>query len=393
MGIAIIFFWISLGLLFFCYLGYGILIFAVNRVKFLLSGAAKKMGNAEEPAVTLVIPAYNEAKILHQKLKNALSIDYPAAKLKFICITDGTTDGSEEIAKQYPVQALHMPERKGKFAAVARAMEFVDTPIVVFSDANTMLNPECVRRMVTHYADPKTGGVAGEKKIIAGASPSALGDAEGLYWEYESLLKKEDARFNTVVGAAGELFSIRSELFQGGNENIILDDFVTSMRVCLQGYRIKYEPMAFAMETPSASLKEEAKRKMRISAGAYQSIGYLSGCLNFFRHPLLTFQYISRLLLRWLLCPLMLLVLLVSNLVIVTNGNGYFFYNYFLYLQLTCYLLAVIGWILIRAEKRAWVLTVPFYFLFMNYCLVRGFIKFLKGEHTVLWERSERKGE
>jgi poly-beta-1,6-N-acetyl-D-glucosamine synthase len=391
MLITVIIFWTSFSVLFFCYIGYGLLLFLFNRLKVLFASGKKSETITEWLPVTIIITAYNEAAVLEKKVANTISIDYPADKLNIIFVTDGSTDGSADIIKKYPsLLLLQQGERKGKLAAVKRAMQYVKTPVVVFSDANTELNKECIQRIVSHYANPMTGGVAGEKKIINDQMASAVGDAEGIYWKYESFMKKQDAGFNTVVGAAGELFSIRTELFTQLNDNIILDDFVISMKVCLQGYRIEYEPGAFAAEFPSASLIEEEKRKIRISAGAYQSIGYLRGALNFIKYPLLSFQYLSRRLLRWVFCPVMLIVLLWSNILIVVNPATHLIYVFFLYGQLSFYVIAFTGWLLIRAGKRPGVLTIPFYFVFMNYCLVKGSIKFLNGKQTVLWEKSMR---
>jgi len=343
------------------------------------------------PQVTIIIAAYDEGPVLQKKVENTLAIDYPPEKLKIIITTDGLGENSKEIiASHISILHLHQQERKGKLAALKRAMAQVDTPIVVFSDANTMLNNDCIKKIVVHYRDPKIGGVAGEKKIINTGRNSPVGNAEGLYWRYESFIKKLDADFNTVVGAAGELFSIRAELFDVPDENVILDDFVISMKVCLQGYRIKYEPGAFATELASASLEEEAKRKIRISAGAYQSIGYLKDALNFSRHPLLSFQYVSRRLLRWIFCPPMLLLLLITNIFIITKPDVRQFYDWFLYAQVIFYGLAGAGWLFIRKGKWVGMLTIPFYFLFMNYCLVRGFFRFLNGNQSVLWEKSVR---
>ncbi|MEO5563759.1 MAG: glycosyltransferase family 2 protein [Chitinophagaceae bacterium] len=345
----------------------------------------------EWPPVTIIIAAYNEAPILPQKLENTLAIDYPSDKLHIVFVTDGSTDGSDKIIADYKgVKLSHQREREGKLAAITRVMRGVETPFVLFSDANTMLNKECVRKIMLHYNDPATGGVAGEKKIASSQERSAIGEAEGLYWQYESFMKKLDADFNTVVGAAGELFSIRTELFDPPGKNFLLDDFVISMKVCLKGYKINYEPGAFATEFPSASLHEEAKRKIRISAGAYQTIGYLKECLNFFKHPLLSFQYISRRLLRWVFCPLMLVLALVMNLLIVTDDTSHIFYSWFLYVQLFFYALAFIGWLQLLSGRSIGIVAVPFYFLFMNYCLVRGFIRFLKKDQSVLWEKSLR---
>ncbi|HYM93327.1 MAG TPA: glycosyltransferase family 2 protein, partial [Chitinophagaceae bacterium] len=236
----------------------------------------------------------------------------------------------------------------------------------------------------------KTGGVAGEKKIIGNHHSSGVGEVESIYWQYESFMKKQDAGFNTVVGAAGELFSIRKELFKEFEEDLLLDDFIISMNICLQGYRIAYEPGAFSTETPSASLVDEQQRKIRISAGAYQSIGYLKELLNVFKHPLLSFQYLFRRLFRWTLCPLLLPLLFLTNFLVVSNDNSNEFYKWIFIAQLFFYCLAFAGWFFVRSGRRMGPLNIPFYFIFMNYCLVRGFIVFLRGKETVLWKKSLR---
>jgi poly-beta-1,6-N-acetyl-D-glucosamine synthase len=390
MNIIEIIFWASLIILFYSYIGYGLIIFLVNNIRVLFLGKIR-LPDTEKLPVTMIVAAYNEADFLPQKINNSLALDYPADKLKILFVTDGSSDSSVELVNRFPsIQLMHLPERKGKYAAVKRAMQQVKTPVVIFSDANTMLNPDCINRIVAHYADPKVGGVAGEKKIMRNNYASVVGEAEGLYWQYESFMKRQDAELYTVVGAAGELFSIRSSLFTPINENVILDDFVMSMQICLKGYKIEYEPDAFATELPSASLREEQKRKVRISAGAYQSLGYLKGILNPFLHPVLSFQFISRRLLRWVFCPVLLLVLFVSNSWIVLLGNVNRLYDMLLFGQTLFYLFASLGWMLVHSGKRAGLFTIPFYFVFMNYCLVKGFIKYISGKQTVLWEKSAR---
>jgi cellulose synthase/poly-beta-1,6-N-acetylglucosamine synthase-like glycosyltransferase len=406
MIVVVILFWVSLSVMVFCYIGYGLLLYTLNAVKKLFKSPvanAAKAGNkynrldhpSEWPPVTLIIAAYNEGLDLKQKLQNTLDIDYPTEQLRVIFVTDGTTDGSHKIIDEHiGITLLHEEKREGKLAAITRAMKLVDTPFVIFSDANAMLNRECIKRMIAHYYNnPKTGGVAGEKKIISREKQSAIGEAEGLYWQYESFMKKQDAGFNTVVGAAGELYSIRTKLFQAPAHDLILDDFIISMQVCLKGYKIEYEPGAFATELPSASLKEEMKRKVRISAGAYQSIGYLSAALNFFKHPLLCFQYISRRLLRWVCCPWMLIILFVTNILILTDHKASGIYSLFLFAQIFFYMIALAGGYLLRSGNAVGIFAVPFYFLFMNFCLVKGFIRFLKKKQPVQWERSLREAE
>lgn len=382
-------FWLSLAVLFYCYIGYGILLFAWNNIKqaFLYP---PKNDEFELLPVTLVIAAYNEEDILEQKIKNTLEIDYPRDLFNVIFITDGSTDDSMELIRQYDfITLLHQTERKGKSAAIKRAMRFVKTPVVVFSDANSMLNQGCIKAMVRHYADENVGGVAGEKKILNVDHASVVGQAEGLYWRYESFMKQQDANFNTVVGAAGELFSIRTGLFHPLEDHLILDDFVISMQVCVDGYKIDYEPGAYAIEAPSASLGDEEKRKIRIAAGAYQSISYLKQCLNFFKYPWLSIQYISRRLVRWIACPVLIMLILSSNIWLVVNEQGLLF-NYLLLAQGIFYFLALAGRIFIAAGWRMGILSIPFYFVFMNLCLVKGFFNYMKGRQTVLWEKSMR---
>jgi len=382
-------FWLSVAILFYCYLGYGILLVAFNVLKQLCY-PSRKSTELELLPVTLIVAAYNEECILSEKITNTLQIDYPSHLLRVIFITDGSTDGSSELVRQFPfITLLHQSPREGKSAAIKRAMRHVQTPVVVFSDANAMLNADCLKAIVRHYSDPAVGGVAGEKRIKSNPRNSGLGEAEGMYWRYESFLKQQDSNFNTVVGAAGELFSIRTELFELRENNLILDDFVISMQVCLEGYKIKYEPCAFAVEYPSASLFDEEKRKVRIAAGAFQATGYFTQRLRFFQYPLLSFQYFSRRLLRWIACPFLIAVIFFTNVWLVADNQGMIF-NSLLVLQVLFYSLALIGRFFILSGFRVGILNIPFYFFFMNACLVKGFFQYRQGRQTVLWEKSVR---
>lgn len=388
MTILHFFFYASFGILFYSYLGYGGLLWLFTRKPV---RQKKQLTDEQWPAVTIIIAAYNEAAILDQKISNTVSIDYPAHRFKILVVTDGSTDESAALVSRYPsVKGIHYPERKGKYAAIRHAMKEVDTPLVVFTDANTLLNPECIKRIVPHYQDPAVGGVAGEKKIRVDAQNSAVGQAEGLYWRYESFMKKMDARFFTVVGAAGELFSIRTALFTPAKEEWILDDFMMAMHICLQDYKMAYEPGAYATEAPSVSLAEEQKRKIRIAAGAYQAAARLGNAINIFRHPRLAFQYFSRRILRWFFCPLALVLFLVSNIGLVLQHPESLFFQVLLLAQLFYYLLSLAGWLMLRAGKKAGLLGIPYYFLFMNSCLIKGFILYHRGQQTVLWEKAER---
>ncbi|WP_160710980.1 glycosyltransferase family 2 protein [Chitinophaga solisilvae] len=390
MIIAQTLFIISLIILFYNYIGYGLLLYVLVQLKKVF----RKNGTVisfYEPDVTLIVAAYNEEAFIREKIRNTLELDYPAGKLHIIIVTDGSTDRTPQIIEQYPaITLLHQAGRNGKTAALNRAMEQVRTPIVVFCDANTLLNTTSIRNIAKHYADPLTGGVAGEKKVISGAGDNGAAGTEGIYWKYESVLKRLDAQLYSVVGAAGELFSIRTALFEPVAPEVILDDFVISLRINQQGYRIAYAPDAYAMEAPSYDIREEHKRKVRISAGGFQAIVMLRSLLNVFRYPVLSFQYISHRVLRWTLSPLSLPVLLLSNAWLLFH-TGSIFYSMFMALQLAAYLAALTGFILAGRNIRTKIFYIPFYFLFMNIAVYQGFFRFLLNSQSAAWEKSKRK--
>jgi len=389
MRATLIIFIISFFVLFYNYVGYGMLLWVMVRIKRMLVRTAPATAPPYEPDVTLVVAAYNEEGIITAKIENTLALDYPAHKRRLLFITDGSTDATPQIISRYPeLQLLHTDKRGGKTAALNRAMEQVQTPYVIFCDANTLLNKDAIRNIVKHYADETVGGVAGEKKVISDDSSGAAA-TEGIYWKYESYLKKLDAELYSVVGAAGELFSIRTGLFQPVEEEVILDDFVISLRINLKGYRIAYAPDAYAMETPSDNIAEEHKRKIRISAGGFQSIVMLRALLNFFRFPVVSFQYISHRVLRWTLSPLSLLLLLVTNIMLVIYPGGWLFYA-FLLIQVLGYAAAFIGYSLAERNIKISIFYIPFYFLFMNIAVYQGFYRYLTNTQSAAWEKAKR---
>ena len=301
-----ILFWAGVFLVFYTYLGYGILLWLLVKIREAVHPARRYAFPADPPEVTLLIAAYNEQEVVAEKMANCRALDYPAGKLRVTWITDGSTDRTVELLAAYPeVTVLHDPRRGGKTAALNRALGIIRTPLVVFTDANTMLNPEAVTEIVRCFEDPEVGCVAGEKRI-AGTGDTGAAATEGIYWKYESKLKELDDRLYSAVGAAGELFAVRRELWQTLREDTLLDDFVCSMLIAAQGYRIAYCKGAYALETPSADMGEEGKRKKRIAAGGLQSVWRLRKLLNPFRYGVLWFQYVSHRVLRWTLTPVVL---------------------------------------------------------------------------------------
>lgn len=389
-----IIFWILVFMVVYTYVGYGILLYVLVKLKRIFRGGKKAMyDSAYEPEVTLFIAAFNERDFVEAKIRNSRELDYPKDKLKMIWVTDGSDDGTPELLRQFPdVTVQHLDARNGKIGAMNRGMKFVKTPIVIFSDANTMLGKESVRRMVHLFSNPKVGCVSGEKRIFNKENDTASGAGEGLYWKYESALKKWDAELYSVVGAAGELFGIRTELYREVEKDTLLDDFIISLRVAQDGYTIQYDPEAYAIETASANVKEELKRKIRISAGGIQSVVRLSSLLNIFKYGLLSFQYVSHRVLRWTITPLCLILLIPAGYILAYQEGlfGFDFYSILWWLQVLFYVAALTGWFLENRSTRIKILFVPYYFFIMNLSVVLGFFRYMKKSQSVNWERAKR---
>ena len=387
----VIVFWISLFIVFYTYIGYGILLYVLVHIKRLFIQPIKRVDGSFTPSLTLIVAAYNEASVIEEKIKNTLALIYPKDKLHIIFVTDGSTDNTTSIITNYPkIQLLHKDARSGKINAVHRAMGQVKTEIVVFTDANTFLNEHALLRIAKHYTDPKVGAVSGEKRVVIEANADATA-GEGFYWKYESALKKWDAELYSVVGAAGELFSVKTDLYVAVEPDTLLDDFMISMKIAMKGFKIAYDPDAYAIECSSESLKEEYKRKVRIAAGGIQSIIRTSKLFNPFFMPLLGFQYISHRVLRWTITPFLMILVVFANAYLVVN-NFTLLFTLILLGQIGFYSLAILGWLLERKEIRIKILFIPYYFCFMNYCVLAGIYQyFFTKKQTILWIKAKRK--
>lgn len=383
-------FWISIIIVFYTYIGYGILLYLLVKIKEKLHPEQPLTLPEALPDVTLLIAAYNEEKIIKSKMDNCATLDYPKDKLHVIWVTDGSTDSTNMLLATYPnVTVLFSPERRGKTAALNRAMSFIKTSYTIFTDANTMLNVESIKEIMTCFTNPKTGCVAGEKRIENKDKDNAASSGEGFYWRYESKLKVWDSKLYSAVGAAGELFAIRTELFTPMPEDTLLDDFILSLRIAMQGYKIAYCDKAYAIESGSMDMHEEQKRKVRIAAGGVQSISRLKELLNLFKYGTLSFQYISHRVLRWSVTPALLFLLFPLNLILVIV-QGASLYKIILILQIIFYVLAWLGAIMAQKQIKIKILFIPYYFMFMNLNVLKAlfYLKKHKGKGT--WEKAKR---
>lgn len=386
-------FWILLFIIIYAYLGYTLILLIIVFFKKLLTNQKPLSTDDSEPEVTLLVAAYNEKDCIEKKIRNSLELNYPKDKLKLVWVTDGSDDGTPQKLRQYKdVTVLHEEVRKGKINAMNRAVRYIKTPIIIFSDANTNLNRNSVREITNIFRDNSVGCVAGEKRIITLKKEKAVGAGEGIYWQYESVIKSLESQLNSVMGAAGELFAIRTELYDDVKEDTILDDFTISLEIAKKGYKIKYAPDAFASESGSLSIKEELKRKFRIASGGLQTLFRMTEILNVFKYGMLSFQYFSHKVLRWTLVPFSFILIFLLNFIIVfTQEINSDLYLYFLYVQLFFYGLILIGGLLSNMKIRMKILFVPYYMFIMNYAMINGIFRYISGSHSVKWEKSKRR--
>lgn len=376
-------FWSSALIAAYTYVGYALVISLLARV----AGSPHRM-RPITPTVTLLVAAFNEEDVIEAKLDNCLALDYPRDRLEIVVVADGSTDRTPELAARYRrhgVRVEYQPERRGKIHALNRVIPLLRGDVVVSSDANAMLNAGSLRMLVRHFADPRVACVAGEKRIMRRAGDVSAG--EGLYWRYESYLKRCDSAVSSVMGAAGELIALRRALYEPVAEDTLLEDFVVSMRLVNGGHRVIYEPEAYSLEEASPSIGEEFKRKTRIVAGGWQAVVRL-GALLVPRRPLITFQYVSHRVLRWVLVPYLLIVAFVaSGLLALSQGAVY---RALFGLQVLFYALAGYGWYREERGGRHPLYYVPFYFTFLNYAALVGCLRFMRGRQSVTWEKVRR---
>lgn len=372
-------FWLCLTIVVYTYVGYGIVLYLLVLIKRLATKAKPLADITDDclPEVTLMVCAYNEEDIIAEKMDNTHRLDYPSDRLHLVWVTDGSNDNTNSLLAAYPdVKVIYSPERRGKAAAIKHGIKEIDTEIVMMTDANTMLNPGAVREIARLMQDPRVGCVSGEKKVMARSDSDEAAQGEGLYWKYESTLKRLDSELYSAMGAAGELCVIRRQLMTDIPDDTLLDDFIISMEIVKKGYKIAYTSNAYAMEYGSADLHEESKRKRRIAAGGLQSCWRLRSLMNPLRHPVVAFQFVSHRVLRWTITPVCLFALVPLNTLLVLSGEG-IVYTIIWILQILFYASAAAG---VRISK---------YFVFMNLNVFRG-MAYLFNNSTGMWEKAKR---
>lgn len=388
--IPIAIFWILTSLILYCYFGYALVLFVTSTLRKIFAHRKKQPSFEQLPPVTLLVTAYNEENIVRQKVENSLTLTYPKDKIQHIWITDGSTDSTNALLSDIGyIKVLFQPERNGKTAALNRAIPYIKTPFVIFCDANTMLPPNAITEIITPFANPKVGCVAGEKRVVGLKLNGASSTDEGYYWKYESLIKKLESQTGSVLSAAGELFAIRTSLFSPIPNDTILDDFSITLNIATKGYSVVYNNQAMATEYGSANFTEEMKRKVRIAAGGFQLVARNKYLLNPFKYPELSFKFISHKLLRWAVVPICLLLLpLVNASILIAHHHP--FYLTTMALILAFILIALVGLIARNKDLKPHLIYLPFYTLMANIAQIKGLYRYVANKQNVRWEKAKR---
>jgi biofilm PGA synthesis N-glycosyltransferase PgaC len=340
------------------------------------------------PAVTLIIPAYNEISVIRAKLENSLAVDYPRELLDIVVASDGSDDGTEDVVKEYVHRGVVLraySPRAGKTSVLNCTIPQSRGEIVVLCDANVMFEPNAIRIMASHFADPQVGAVSGDVQIRSEDAP--FGEGEGLYYKYERFIQQKESILGSTVTVDGGMYAIRKQMFQSLPEDTILDDFVIGMKIALGGHRVVYDPSALASENATVDVRQEFRRKVRIVAGAAREL-LRGGVVPSPRRFQMFWSFVSHKLLRWLV-PWFLLVIFLCS-VIRANRDGFTLSTTILLVpQIAFYVCALIG---TTSPNGRWpaVIGVPFYFCMVNGAAWVGSLRGLLGTEGVTWKKADR---
>ena len=382
----VVIFWVCVAAVCFAYFGYPVILWQLARW-FGRPIHAPEEG-ADLPTLSLLIAAHNEEAVIDGRIRNALAMDYPQEKLEIVVASDGSVDATAAIVQRYAdrgVRLLDYGPRRGKAATLNAAIPTLKGDIVLLSDANTYTDAPAARKIVRWFNDPKVGVVCGRLVLT---DPATGGNADSLYWKYETFLKRCENRLGALLGSNGAIYAIRRSLFEPIPVNTILDDFVIPLQAKLRtGCALVYDGEAVAREETAPNVRAEFQRRSRIGAGGFQSILHLWRLLSPV-HGWVAFSFFCHKIIRWL-CPFFMLGALLSNLLLL--GDSFYFGTFVA--QVSFYTLSMVAAFLPARFRPLKPLRLTTMFTSMNLALLVGFWRFARGGQTGLWRRTARLAE
>ena len=379
----IILFWTLLGLIFYCYLGYPLLICLWAR--FFSKSVYK---SAIFPSVSIIIAAHNEEDVIKAKLDNLLVLDYPKDQIEILIGSDASTDKTNQIIQNYQDPRLHVfinPQRRGKMMTVNDLVLQSKHEIIFFNDARQHFDKNALKNLVQNFADPSVGCASGELLFIKAEGGTAQG--VNLYWESEKFIRFHEARVHSMMGATGAIYAIRKSLYVPACTEVVLDDMFIPFKIIEKGYRAIFEETALAFDNAANSATEEYSRKARTLYGNYQIFSLFLGLFNPIKSPI-AIQLFSHKFLR-VMVPFLMLILLPLNFLMIGEG----FYKLIFVLQIIFYVAAFIG-ILSRGQRVgifkpiSKLCYVPYVFCLLNFAALAGFFRFIRAKQDIAWEKA-----
>ena len=364
-------FWVSLTGVFYTFIGYIILMALLAKCfpRPTVKGAVK-----EAPKVSVVLVAYNEGERIRARLENLLASEYPGDKLEIVVVTDGSSDGTPSIVKEFAdrnVRLLAQSDRGGKAACLNVGVPAASGDIVVLCDARQRFAVETIPNLVANFADERVGAVSGE--LFIESSSSSVGGGVDIYWKLEKIVREAEARFSSVIGATGAVYAIKRELFQPIPPDTLLDDVLIPMQIATQGHRVGFDPSAPAFDPQTTDPVQEKRRKRRTLAGNFQLLFRYPGWMMPWRTGL-WWQLISHKYSR-VCAPALMLVMFVSNALLCPKP----LYEWIFYAHCGFYLLAAMGALLKGIKTK--LLSIPSGFVFLNLMSVLGLWDYLRGTY------------
>lgn len=382
-----ILFWAGLLLLIYAEVGYLGLLWLIARVRRAGPAPGGVEPSVTKPSVTLAIAAHNEEAVIRGKLENTLALAYPREKLSILVVSDGSTDGTDRIAREFAhrgVALFRTAQRGGKVPALRAAEPQMTTDIVLFSDADSDYAPDALAKLVRHFGDPAVGAVSGHETRVPSAA-TGKGKGEGLYVRLDNAIKALEGRVGSQVMVNGGFFAIRRSLLPTVPDHLTHDAVVPAL-LYLQGYRTAYEPDAHSTEVYALDSSSDFRRRVRTILQASQSYWHVRAALNPLRTGFYALQIWSHRFLRWLVLPL-LAVVLVASLWLAPRSP---FYAAAAVLQAVCYALALGGWALDRRGRRPAPLYFPFYFLYVHAAALSALVLAVRGKTMATWRPTQR---
>ncbi len=378
----------SIFLLFYTIAGYPLLIALIAALKP-KSGNRDPLPGWEFPTITMIIPAYNEEKVILEKLANCRSIRYPEGKLEILVVSDASSDRTDDLVRETArsmgnLRFLRVEGRVGKTECQNSAVRHATGEILVFSDADSMYFPDALLNLAKNYRNPRIGGVSGRYRYVD--PNSSVGESTFVFWEFENMIKFFQSRIRTLTGASGCIYSIRRDLYEPLPPHIS-SDIIEPITVVRKGYVIAFEEEAKALEKPTSRPKQEFGMRVRVVTGGIIGLLYVRDMLNPFRHPWEAFQLFSHKVMRWMV-PIFLILLFASNLFLVRRS---LWFAATFAGQLAFLLAAFLGWVLDRRGAPVKVFSLPLFFVLGNAAILTAIFRVIKGYRAVTWE-TDRQG-